>query len=252
MNFYTFNYELKNDFFKTLDNTEVEFNIHSINSQENKKLKPSLHVDEFFELFPMLDMIDSISEGMMSQGIGHFGFFNKVPSLVKRINFKILEYETDNNQDRYSIVVPLAPILGLPGIKEDREELVELKELFTFFKQEQLKHVTQDFVLQIHRGFGKTGVTIHCDNELIEQKINTTFQNKVNNSPVLTAWQNNLLMGIDNTDKQCDNLFCNTKFISLLTMEEYMAFNKDEEQALKEEKYQSQIKKHQTKNKSFF
>lgn len=257
MDFYVFNYQLTHEFLQSLEHTHTEFQIHGVSG--NNSIKPDMTDKEFFIAFQKNKIIKEIAETMTSQSIGQFSFFSKVPELVNKITFNILEYQTEHDEERYSVQVPLAPILGLPGIKGDKEELNELKDLFLFLKQEQLNKPLQDFKLSVHRGFGETEMTISCKNKVIEEEINTTFQNKINTSPVLTAWQNNILKGIENTSTQCDNLFYNTSFSFLFDFKEMndLYLKKDEakkkeNEDKKNEKYKSLVEEIKTKKKTFF
>lgn len=255
MDIYTFNYELSHEFLKTLEQTEVEFKLHLLHPQKDI-LKADLSVEE---IFTKEKILDDISRGMTGQGIGQFAFFNKVPSLIEKIYFEIFEYETEQDEERYSVVVPLAPILSLPSIEEDKAELSQLKDLFLFLKEEQLKNFGITFRLSVARGFGDTAMVITCDKKSLEKDINKAFNEKIEASPVLKAWRENIFKGIENTSTQCDNLFYNSHLSFLLNHEDLMESlrlskerHKEEEKRLKEEKYQKQVQGFKEKKKNFF
>ncbi len=195
-----FPYECSHNFLKMFDliNKDADLCIGVVGFQEGKESKVIKEFSDTLTAFHMslftLTFNDSELNKKMNHSFdpvegGHWWFFN------------------------------FASFLGLPG-NNPLEEIKEFKSFLTSIKDVSMANITERITLQIYRVFDEAGVELLSDNKELQTKINQDMNQKIDDSPVLTAWKNNQISAIKNTEPHLSTLWSNALTTCLMEPDE--------------------------------
>lgn len=147
----------------------------------------------------------------------HMGLFTLIfndPEFNKKMNhgFELVE-------DGHLWFFNFAAFLGLPG-NNPLEEIEEFKKFLTFIKDTSMKNLPEKVTLQIYRMFDESGIELLTENKELKTKLNADMNQKIDASPLLTAWKNNQISAIKNTEPHLSTLLSNALTTCLMDMDE--------------------------------
>lgn len=157
-------------------------------------------------------LIDIMNESHYSV----FGVAAHLPHQAKKMRMAIEE------EDGHKFLAfNMAPFLGLPG-HHPMVELKELKGLLEWIKEEVMTNYQSQIYLAIPRSHDEVEMKIISDNKDLEEKLQTQFNEKINNSPILIEWKKNQENGFRLDNPQCTYLTLRMNMLELLTMTEQL------------------------------
>lgn len=142
-----------------------------------------------------------------------FGVSAGLSHLIEKTNIVIIK---DGNSNH--LVFRLAPFLGLPDISF-KEELIELKNLLIFIKEEAIKNSQEKIKLCLDKT-EKITFTIICTSEKLEKELNTRFNQDIEKSKILTQWVENQKKGFANIVKNNNNISFLMDSLVLMSLDE--------------------------------
>jgi hypothetical protein len=159
---------------------------------------------------------DTLIKIMNESSYSVFGVAAHVPSQAKKMKMAIEE------EDGHSfLALNIAPFLGLPG-EDPLAELKELKGLLEWVKEEVVTHYQAQIYLIISRNRDEVELKIISSSDELESKLQSQFNEKINQSPVLTEWKKNQEDGFRLDNPQCAYLTVRMNMVELLNMTEQM------------------------------
>lgn len=157
---------------------------------------------------------NDVYEIMVTSGFGIWGVAGNNPALLENIEIEVIEH----NKAHY-LLFNMAAFLGLPA-DNPQSELLELKELLVWLKDESLKHPQYKVKLALSRDDTNTEIKISSSSSVLQQQLQNQLDNTINASPVLQAWAKNQKESFLLTEKHCSSLFASMDCSSLLNMSE--------------------------------
>jgi hypothetical protein len=145
-----------------------------------------------------------------------FGVAAHLPEQIKKMKMDVIEED-----GHHFLALNIAPFLGLPG-NNPIAELRELKGLLEWLKEEVITNYQSKIYLAITRYPSQTELKVISDSDELEARLQSQFNEKVTNSPVLTQWKNIQQEGFKLDNPQCKYLTARMSMLELLNMTEQM------------------------------
>jgi hypothetical protein len=206
MNFINIEPSLYQSFFKIFDlpdeNGDVYFHVEQDNKEEPITLK---EVCDTYEISRW----------------GLFSFAHANIKLQEKIKFEVIEED-----GKKFTVMRLAPFLGLPGNKDFKSELNDLKDLLAWFKEKALETPSNNLKI-ILDAFGETAkLSLYGRNKELTAQLEKEMFEKIEKSPNLTQWVENQKEGILSAKGRLHDLTARFTADELMNLEEKMEYSK--------------------------
>lgn len=150
---------------------------------------------------------------MTHLGFEMFSLGLYVPDLKQKIKPTVSKKDKE-----YVFTFNLLPLLGFPN-SNPQAEMKELKNFLTLIKNDSVKNISDEIILQFHCGFGKPDLDVFADNLLVEKNLKEQVQEKISQSETLSKWLENQKIGIANHYKTVGPLLLNFHTYHLMSKE---------------------------------
>jgi hypothetical protein len=149
----------------------------------------------------------------------------------------------------------LAPFLGLPGSKDFKTELNDLKEFLAWVKEKSFETPTNDLKIILSAVDKEANLSLSGKNKELTAQLEKEMFEKINNSPNLTKWLENQKEGIINAKGKLFDLtarFHSTELMNLAERTEFYKLRDPEKKENPQDIFRSNLRKNKLGKKHSF